>query len=351
MKYFILWVIILISSSNIHADYFNSMPKEQEFNLDKALETNPYSYNGYINNLYSCQKKVEGCSQQEQAKIDEYEISEKAITSRDFSSLIKSSSVGFERGYFIPLSLSEKELLLLAAGTSLGLVVFNQDQELMDFIQEHKTETTDRIATVGNLLGREAIMPIALGSYFMGVVLKNGKLKEVGLFTVTAGLATQIVATAFKEGFHRMRPNENEGPYRFFEPGNKSFFSGHSSAAFSLATVIAMTFKEKKWVPYVAYGLATITAYARMHDHKHWASDVLAGAIMGTLITRATIRMINRDSSEGGLMVYPSFNPANGDFMIYIEYSGKKHPRELKCASMPDGPSKIEACIEEATSF
>lgn len=323
--------------------------KGKEIDINEILDSNPYSYTAYEKSLYTCVRERSSCSAQELRLINEHEASLSGLSAKEFSKLIKKSPDTIRHpGYFIPLSLTKEELILLAAGTSLGLVVFGQDQELMDFVQEHKTVQTEMVTTVGNLLGREAIIPIAAGSYFLGVVFKNGKLKQVGLLTVGAGLAAQIVTEAFKVGFSRKRPNENVGPYEFFAKGNKSFFSGHSVGAFSLATVIAETYKERKWVPYVAYGLATLTAYARMHDHKHWASDVLAGAVMGHLITKATIRLLKNDSSAGGFSVYPTINPITGDFMINLEYTEKQKQAPFKCAKMPNGEEKIRACIEEA---
>lgn len=328
--------------------YKDCSKKEQEFDINEVLDSNPYSYTAYEKSLYTCVREKRVCTQKELQAMREHEAELSGLSAKEFSQLLKKSPDANRPGYFIPLSLTKEELILLAAGTSLGLVVFSQDEEIMDFIQEHKTVQTEMVETVGNLLGREAIIPIAAGSYFLGVVFKDGKLKQVGLLTVGAGLAAQIVTEAFKVGFSRKRPNENMGPYEFFEKGNKSFFSGHTVGAFSLATVIAETYKEKNWVPYVAYGLATLTAYARMHDYKHWASDVLAGAIMGHLITKATIRLLKNDSSAGGFSVYPTINPITGDFMINLEYSEKQKEAPFKCAKLPEGEDKIRACIEEA---
>jgi len=324
--------------------------KEKEFDINEIMDNDPYSYTAYEKSLYSCVRQKRGCTQDELQKINVHEATQNGMSAKDFSTLISKNPDKEKPSYFIPLSLSKEELILLAAGTSLGLVVFNQDQELMDFVQDHKTITTEKVTSVGNLLGREAIIPIVAGSYFLGVVLKDGKLKQVGLLSVAAGLAAQIVTEGFKVGFSRKRPIADAGPYAFWQEGNKSFFSGHTVGAFSLATVIAETYKDNKIVPYVAYGLATLTAYSRMHDRKHWATDVLAGAIMGHLITKATIRLLNDDSSAGGFQIYPSINPMTGEIMVNLQYSEKEKERPFKCAKMPDGDAKIRACIEEAVA-
>lgn len=307
-------------------------------------------YQRHLDNLYSCTKSFYGCGQDEQKLIDAHEISQRGISARQFSEMMHKYDPRLEhKGYFIPLGLTNRELIAFAAATSLGFVIFSHDQEIMDFIQEHKSEKTNSVATVGNMFGSSAIPPVAIGSYFLGAVLDNGELKQIGLFTVSAGLATQAITEGFKKTFNRVRPNGGEGPYAFGEKGNNSFFSGHTAAAWSFATVISEVYKEDhQWVPYLAYGMAAVTAYARMHDQKHWMTDVLAGAIMGHLITKAVIRIHKMDDSAGGLMVYPSYDSESGTTAINIFYTPKRPKQQLNCNKLPSGSYKIQACIQEA---
>ena len=251
-----------------------------------------------------------------------------------------------DKKFFIPIELRSKDALVLAGALSLGVVVFQNDREIMDFVQENKTEMTESVASIGNILGREAIIPLAAGSYFIGAVMKNGNLKKVGLFTVGAGLATQLVTEVFKKSFNRVRPNGSDDPYEFFEEGNKSFFSGHVSAAFSLATVVAEVYKDKPLVPYLAYGIAAMTVYARMHDQKHWASDVLAGAVAGHLITKILMRSFNLSERTGsGLEITPTVFPYTG---LNIKWTPGVKERQLKCGSLGlTGPDLTRACMEE----
>lgn len=256
--------------------------------------------------------------------------------------------------YFIPLDVNSTDLMILAGALSLGTVVFANDREIMDFVQENKGTYSEPIATVGNMLGREAIIPIAAGAYFMGAVLDNGKLKNVGLFTVAAGLASQVVAEAFKKSFHRVRPHDGDSPYDFFEEGNNSFISGHAAGAFSLATVIAETYKDKPVIPYLAYGLATLTVYARMHDNKHWASDVIAGAVAGHLVTKILMRtVLNTERADGsGFVIIPQFGrDLTGDRYtgVEIQWRPKDPNYASKCEkSKLQGRELMALCFEEA---
>lgn len=66
-------------------------------------------------------------------------------------------------------------------------------------------------------------------------------------------------------------------------PGNKnertSWPSGHTSAAFSFASVVGA---EHEWYWGLgAYSLATFTALSRLNDNRHFVRDVLAGATIG----------------------------------------------------------------------
>lgn len=304
---------------------------------------------------YGCQYSLKGCGLS--APIDFSISNEQAnkigISSKEFGAMLDRQDPHRDfKSYYIPVPITDKELITLVAATSLGFVIFSQDQELMNFVQERRTETTQKFANVGNIFGSEAIPPIAIGSFFLGAVIKDGKLKKLGIYTVAAGLATQLVTEMFKKAVNRVRPNRDVGPYEFGVSGNYSFFSGHSSGAWSFATVIAHIYKDTKWVPYVAYGMAALTSYARVHDKKHWVTDVLAGAVAGHLITKVVLRIMERedDDNGNGLLIYPAYNKETKTYMMNVSMSfgGGANQNLFKCVSMPNGMAKVEACIQEA---
>jgi membrane-associated phospholipid phosphatase len=254
--------------------------------------------------------------------------------------------------YFIPIDVRKEDLMLLTGALSLGVVVFANDRAIMDFVQDHKVPEAQPLVDFGNFAGRGGIPYIAAGSYFIGVVMKDNKMKQIGLFTVGAGLATQAVTELFKNAFGRTRPNETTDPYEFGGEG-KSFFSGHTSAAFSVATVIAEVYKDKPLVPYLAYGAAAVTAYARMHDQKHWATDVLAGAVAGTLVTKIFMRAFESDDSRipSGLLVIPEYGrdlKGNPRYGVQIQWKPAQKKGPSKCTQMGlTGEALVHACFEE----
>lgn len=308
-----------------------------ELNLD---------YLGMIKEKKSCRKRAMGCSISEELEIAQFEG--KVLDSYQLNSYI--SQNGEAKSYFIPLSLNDKELVILAASTSLGIVAFKNDQEIMDVVQRNKSKTTETLTNIGNFYGSSAFGFVAAGSYFLGVYYDNNNLKQVGLFTVSATAAQFIIGQGIKAIFGRERPTVGDGPYEFFQAGQKSFYSGHTSTAFALATVISETYKsDYPIVPWVAYGLAAVTAYGRVHGENHWASDVIIGGIAGHLITKLTMNFINKNTDgRGGFEVIPGYDHKSGTVSVLFNWKEKQPEAPLKCHKMPDGMLKVDACIAEA---
>lgn len=63
-----------------------------------------------------------------------------------------------------------------------------------------------------------------------------------------------------------------------------SFPSGHTAQAFAAATFLSEEYKDQfKWMPYVAYGMASSVGLMRIANNRHYISDVLLGAGIGIL--------------------------------------------------------------------
>lgn len=250
------------------------------------------------------------------------------ITAPQFSETVRKHGGLGHGGSYINIPVTNKDMIALAAATSLGLIIFKNDQEIMDYVQEHRDDVPQSVEDFGNFIGsRGGNAAIMAGSYFLGVVLKDNKLKKVGIISVAAGVATALVTEAFKKTYGRARPREGQGPYSFYGEG-KSFFSGHTSSIFSIATVFAEVYgKENPVVPWIAYGVATVTAYARMSSHAHWGSDVLTGAIAGYLVTKVVYHYLNKKfvDKKGNeyLSFYPSYDPKTKGVNVMVNWIPK----------------------------
>ena len=69
--------------------------------------------------------------------------------------------------------------------------------------------------------------------------------------------------------------------------GTNSFPSGHTATAFVAAEFLRQEYKDvSPWYGIAGYTAATITAYLRMYNNKHWFRDLLPGAGIGILCTK-----------------------------------------------------------------
>ena len=65
------------------------------------------------------------------------------------------------------------------------------------------------------------------------------------------------------------------------------------------------------WVPAaLAYGAATLTGVSRLVDDKHWLTDVVTGAVVGTLVSKTVAGAVNRALNGPRTQVDPSELPA-----------------------------------------
>ncbi len=103
---------------------------------------------------------------------------------------------------------------------------------------------------------------------------------------VCLGLESALVNGLIKSLLPRRRPaNEGHHPFHLRTPKTASFPSGHASAGFTAATLLADG-QKAPW-RYGWYGLAVVVASSRIHTRAHHASDVLAGAALGLVLGRA----------------------------------------------------------------
>lgn len=165
------------------------------------------------------------------------------------------------------------------------------DDEIYDGIQRNRTNTTSDMAKVVEEFGSFPSFGIMGAFYLGGSVLDNYKAKAVAMDAFAASLVSAgIITTSLKVIVGRSRPEDGEGTYKF-QPfgGHHSFPSGHTTQAFSLASVIAEHY-DAWWIDAVSYGIAGGVGLARVEQEAHFPSDVVAGALIGTIVGKTIVR-------------------------------------------------------------
>lgn len=105
-----------------------------------------------------------------------------------------------------------------------------------------------------------------------------------------------------------------------------SFPSGHTTIAFTNATVLYNEFKDSSPVlAYSGYAFATTTGAFRMINNKHWLSDVLAGAGIGILVTELVyhfepFKKFNPFKNSKNVSFYPQINEENYGFYVAYKF-------------------------------
>ena len=149
-----------------------------------------------------------------------------------------------------------------------------------DRVMPHRSKLmSNELAHVGYRWGGFwAAVSILPGAYITDQVRgkspeqKRRNLDYVFSSMVSIGLTTEII----KRVVGRERPNHARRKL--------SFPSGHASAAFGFAEVLRNLYGNGPGL--VAYGLAVITGISRIHDNKHYPSDIIAGAGLGIGLAR-----------------------------------------------------------------
>jgi len=100
---------------------------------------------------------------------------------------------------------------------------------------------------------------------------------------VATGIESVLVNVGLKSIFRRRRPVAPlEHPLPFRQPVTSSFPSGHATAAFCAASLLA----EGDDLAPLYYAVATVVAASRIHVRIHHASDVVGGAVVGLVLGR-----------------------------------------------------------------
>ncbi|MCP4912149.1 MAG: phosphatase PAP2 family protein [Oligoflexia bacterium] len=203
--------------------------------------------------------------------------------------------------------LDQKKFIKMASLAGIAVVLFANDREIQDFVQENKNDFTEKVAVFGERFGAGTysmaylLSAYVAGNYILGVVKDNDKLKAYALYGMKSVAYATLLTRLGKHLFGRVRPNKTDDPYDFEGPNIKhvSFPSGHTTMAWSFATFLAIAHKDKPIVPILAYSAATIAGLSRIHDNAHWASDVFVGGLIGHFVTKWVMKKFPKFDING----------------------------------------------------
>jgi membrane-associated phospholipid phosphatase len=158
----------------------------------------------------------------------------------------------------------------------------------------------------GKIVGQTPVqMGLALVTYSYGRATTSPKVSHFGMDLLRAQILAEVLTEALKVSTRRERPNHQN---------HFSFPSGHASITFASATVIERHLGWRQTI--VGYTIASYVAASRLHDNRHYLSDVVFGATIGAISGR-TVTQHGRDSwtivpvtVPGGVAIMATRRPA-----------------------------------------
>ncbi len=147
--------------------------------------------------------------------------------------------------------------------------------------------------------------PYTLGAASLitwGIAHKTGHPK----LSLTAKAVTEAIFLSVgitetsKYAFRRKRP----------DGGSRSFPSGHAAGVFSAAGTLTTLYGWKAAIP--SYAIATIVSLNRIDDDQHFLSDVVMGAVIGTVIGVGTGKFHKKENPR--FFLNPNLNAGYAGF-------------------------------------
>jgi hypothetical protein len=173
---------------------------------------------------------------------------------------------------------SKRNFTVLAIGGALAAAAHPVDKTFNARLRSHYDGVNKAFAPGKYLGNTPEQVALSLGTYAYGRIKHQPKVAHLGMDLLQAQIMSEILVEPLKLMTRRQRPDLSN---------RQSFPSGHASVTFATATVIERHLGWRKAV--LGYAIASYVASSRLHDNRHYLSDVIFGAAVGTAAGRAVV--------------------------------------------------------------
>lgn len=197
-----------------------------------------------------------------------------------------------------PVRLAKGHSLLptaIVVGVTVGLIY--SDPHTAPYFRNHQKNWDDFNDVFDPLITTGEVIALPAGLLTAGYIRHDDREVNTALLATEAYGDSVVINLAMKAITRRERPSDvapnGDWDNTFFN-GSKSplkgssFPSGHSTAVWSVATVVAERYKgrHKPWIPVLSYTLATVISASRITESAHFVSDVWLGSALGYTIAK-----------------------------------------------------------------
>ncbi|MBR9974433.1 MAG: phosphatase PAP2 family protein [Bacteroidetes bacterium] len=169
------------------------------------------------------------------------------------------------------------------------------DDDVYAELRSHAVEDWDVPLAAGQWYG-SGFVSVALGAglYFGGYAGGDDHTRITGRLVLQSFVYSVTITQILKVTMGRARPSTGRGKDAFtwfsFEDNYNSFPSGHSTMAFALSATLSRRIGSLPLSIFL-YGLATLTMTERIAHDRHWFSDSVLGAVIGSVVGIAVVRL------------------------------------------------------------
>lgn len=166
-----------------------------------------------------------------------------------------------------------------------------------------------------------------LAGYGVGRLTGSETITDVAAHTTESILLTSLVSQAIRGPLGRTRPyvsaDRNQYDFQAFRGftsfDNRAWPSLHSATAFAAGSALVGELRARRspalpWATPLIYAAAALPGLSRMYLDQHWASDVLAGDLIGAVIGSRLVHYAHTSPPGAGprWLVAPSVAPDGG---------------------------------------
>jgi len=211
-----------------------------------------------------------------------------------------------------PLHFNSRDFMITGIIIGSTALSFALDNSVRNDMKRIHSSSMDNITNIGEKLGSPQY-GLALSGilYLGGHFARESELRITGVMLAEAIFLNGITTEVLKVVIGRSRPFSNEGNkdldfFRINDEDN-SLPSGHTSTAFTIATVLSQRI-DNTFASIALYSFAGLTAFQRIYADRHWFSDVVLGAAIGTIVGLKVVKLNSEYDSQNAsikMNVYP----------------------------------------------
>lgn len=246
------------------------------------------------------------------------EDSSKDKLNREF---LTNFSHDFLKTFTSPKNWDDKDILALSGIIGGGILLYSLDKDIHDWFQGNRTSSSDDLFKLIQRAGNGGfLLGLMTALYVSGEITDNNSLRKTALLSLESWVTSGVLVLGLKFLTGRARPKtgskDDFHPFSF--KGYLSFPAGHSCSAFAVATSIADQSRETS-IDILAYSLATLVTVSRVHNNKHWASDVFIGSALGYLIAKK-ISSLDRNRHSAKIRVDVQVSPQKQALSLNLSF-------------------------------